>query len=628
MPRKTKKYSARQNILLATYIGLLAGLLAGLIDGLAKIIKQSYEYFEFYQSMLQSSIVMMLAFLLLGIIMHIIIRRNRSRNIMRFLTVFYPLSGIAFMSVFIIHITVKNLFFPDKTLLHPTLLIIGALITLAVATIYISLLVKRQESVKKALVKANKPVSSIAFFLCMFVLAGLVIDIVNVGNHNVESEHSTAQGPNVILLIIDTQRADHLSLYGYHRNTSPNIDRFAQDSVVFDDAVSPSSWTIPSHASIFTGRYIGEHMANTQTQFLNPDELTIAEILKDNGYYTAGFVANAYLKARYGYHQGFMTYEDRVDFFEFNVKYDSYNLMEYMKVFIPSVHKGFMRLAHSDNEMNVEEMHAKILPWIDKNHDKTFFLFINYMDVHDPYNLGMDYLHLYSNASRTRAEDVANNFNLDQGRNNPVTVEEVELLKALYDSEIRYFDHHIQELFDKLEAYGLMENTILIITGDHGEEFYEHNGWLHGQTLYEEVIHVPLIIHYPGEQGKRVQTRVNNINLFSTILEFTGIPEPNEVDSTSLTQLIIEEGTYERNYTYNSLVGRPSLGEPEFQQALTRNGWKLIRVTPDHDVVPDALLNLNKDPEEEHNLYQERPEKRTNLSKSMNKVAPKGKTYK
>ena len=323
-------------------------------------------------------------------------------------------------------------------------------------------------------------------------------------------ENSTA--PNVIVIVVDTLRADHLSSYGYERQTSPFIDSLAAEGVRFENAISPSSWTQPSHASMLTGRYTYEHQAETQP--LDDTYPTIGEALQTTRYRTGAFSANTlFFTRRQGFGRGFLHFEDNylsvpdalLNSSLYGYLFDYYGLRKALN------YEGvpYRRLASDINH--------SALNWIDQGDAEPFFLFINYFDVHDPYTPPEPYLTKYGQTQGGLVNGFVERYHPE------LTSEQLQSEIDAYDGSINYVDDQIKALFAELDSRGELDNTIVIITADHGESLGEHGLLQHSASLYRHEIHVPLIVWGAGiPAGKVIDIPVSIIALPSTILELLG----------------------------------------------------------------------------------------------------------
>lgn len=324
--------------------------------------------------------------------------------------------------------------------------------------------------------------------------------------------------PNVLLLVIDTQRADHLSAYGYHRPTTPRLDQLAREGVLFERAHAPSSWTLPSHASMMTGRTPREHRAGDPFQpFLDGRYPTLAEVLRDAGYATGGFVSNAYWAGRQvGLARGFTRYEDHLITFA-----DA--------LFKPVIGRrlawdaapqfGITRLP---SRPRADVINGRLLTWIDRVGPRPFFAFVNYMDVHGPYLGPPPYDTMFASTTATPATE----YELAPTNDAAAARMQAKLRESLdaYDGSLVYLDSEIGRLLDALEERNLANDTLVIVTSDHGESFGEHGLVNHGNSVYLHQTHVPLIMRFPGRLGAggRNQQPTSLTQLGHTILSLIG----------------------------------------------------------------------------------------------------------
>jgi arylsulfatase A-like enzyme len=319
--------------------------------------------------------------------------------------------------------------------------------------------------------------------------------------------------PNVLVVVVDTLRADHLSSYGYERPTSPNIDALAREGVLFENAVSDCSWTYPSHVSLVTGRHQFEHGRGTfaLSPLFHPKENifngypTIGNALQSHGYRTAAFSGNQILFAgNLGFNTGFIHFDDY-----FNSMPDMFSrtlagrefLRLYGKAFKERITNRMIAYGiHNGFRKEPSEVNDEFLSWIDETGPRPFFAFINYFSVHAPYGA--------PGALRTKPKGTAQDT-------------------VLYDQGIEYTDRYIGLLREALKQRGLDKNTLIILTADHGEALGEHNLAAHGRVLYWEQIHVPLIFWYPEHvpAGTRISWPVSNVSIAASIMDLAGFQD-------------------------------------------------------------------------------------------------------
>ena len=404
---------------------------------------------------------------------------------------------------------------------------------------------------------------------------------------NYQPLHSeTGHDINVILIVIDALRADHLGCYGYKRSTSPRLDALAREGVLFKNCYSQSSWTKPSVSSILTSLYPSRHGTTLHTHALPEDLVTLAEILDDEGYINYGYVANPNLKKIFNFDQGFYFFDDLL------MRDKLYNavlrqLRQKPPYFLRIVKRKF---DHNDYD-NAELANARIIPWLNKYKDQNFLMYIHYMDPHaplsppPPYNTIFDYV---------------------EGDDNSRAI-------SLYDGEIRFVDEQLNKIIEILKSEKIFSKTMMIITSDHGRAFGEHNYYGHGATIYQEQLKVPLIIKYPGNSpaGRVVEGQVRSIDIMPTILEVLDIVIDLPLEGTSLSSLITtetREDICEDIYIEENLANTYILNG-----VIKNNEWKYILTEKSEfrDIEKDGreeLYNLRKDPEELNNLADLEPQ--------------------
>ena len=412
--------------------------------------------------------------------------------------------------------------------------------------------------------------------------------------------------PNVILIVLDTVRADHLSCYGYHRDTTPNIDAFAAGGRLYKNVLSPSCWTLPAHASLFTGLSCSAHGAKMLHRRLDPRFETLAEQLKANGYQTVGLSSNTILGGNLGFEQGFETYWTPVG--DKNVVYD-----------------------FTDSGSVATDMHGQLATWLTRKYDsqKPFFLFLNYVEAHQQYRPPRELLRFASDATwndwKTRSQiDLSFDYMLTGA--DLLSSQEIAEMEALYDDEIRYSDRKVGEVLDFLKSTGLDENTVVMITSDHGDHFGEHHRLGHQYSLYEPLVRVPLIVRYAdrfpvGEEEGLVQSH----DVFPTILELAGIEQKRLPGQNSESLLKPPSagriGISEYMMFDGGPLDRVSLAFPQVDvspfarriRAIQRNGLKLIHPMPGKS----ELYDLVNDPMETQDLADEKPEAARDLSERL-----------
>jgi len=375
--------------------------------------------------------------------------------------------------------------------------------------------------------------------------------------------------PNILVLLVDTFRADSLIDYGYFRNTNPFLSKFGKKGVRFARAYSHSSHTKISVASIFTGlippvhkvRFAAfPHKENKEkilSDVLSSDFYTIAEVLEREGYITAAFVTNPHLRSFLGFSQGFNEY-----------KYYSYD------------------------KVNAEKVNTEVINWLKGHPVQPFFIYIHYMDVHSPYNPPDEYRYLYSEKKGLHP------IKKDGPWESNISEEQIEYTKAMYDAQINYWDDCFREFIKKMEEEEWLKNTLIIILGDHGEEFYDHGGFGHGFTLYEEELRVPLYVIFEDYiPANQVRTDpVQFVDIFPTICYFAKVDiKKYNLQENNLFSPHPKKGNPEQIIYAETCLG-------EVPNSVQTERYKLIYNSQSNYF---EFYDLIKDPKESNNIYKE-----------------------
>jgi arylsulfatase A-like enzyme len=412
-----------------------------------------------------------------------------------------------------------------------------------------------------------------------FLRAGLAAGLF--GSTACRGSRLPRERPPVLLITLDTTRADRLGCYGYARATSPSLDRLSADSVLYSRAIATSSWTLPSHASMFTGKFTSSHGARYDAEGplrlgdaisgpwnqyrargLSPEERTLAAILKEAGYATGAVVGGPWMKKVFGLAAGFDHYDDE-------------------------------RIGDVNGRL-ASEITPAALTWVESQRSQPFFLFLNYFDPHGPY---------------APPEPFASAF-LPTGRR--AVGEETpgpEEIQASYDAEILYMDHHLGKLLERFKALDLYDSTLIVATADHGELLGEHGRMGHGESLSEPELHVPFLVKYPaGEKAPgRSDAPVQTLDVFALILERLGLPRPPEAQAG-----------------VPPAVGHPLVAEVETLPFASPDGdWRAL-YDKHHKFLWNSkgnhqLFDLEVDPGEEVNLVARAPERAKKMDELLNR---------
>lgn len=395
-------------------------------------------------------------------------------------------------------------------------------------------------------------------------------------------EPAASARPDIVVYVIDCLRADHVGAFGYHRPTSPRIDAFAAGATVFLDAQAASSWTRPAVASIFTGLMPGEHGTQAPDDALAPEVDTLAEQLRAAGYQTAGIITNGNLASQFGIGQGFDTY--------LHLKEDP---------------------ARSTYHVGADELGARAREWLDERDPaRPFFLYLHATDPHGPYAPPQPFASRFAAGvedPRLRTLD----FLLDLGKAKLSNPEQYrQSLIDLYDAEVAFTDEQFGHLLDDLTQRRLLDDAIVVLVADHGEEFYDHGWWEHGKTLFREQLHVPLVIRFPGGLGAgvRVESPVHQVDILPTLLAAGGLRPSAPVVGIDLAALATAADSAAFDRPLRAELAR----DGRRIQALFSDRWKLITdlsgaTGPEGRRARPMLFDRREDPREQDNLYLRRP---------------------
>jgi choline-sulfatase len=371
--------------------------------------------------------------------------------------------------------------------------------------------------------------------------------------------------PNVILVTLDTTRADHLGCYGYARAQTPTLDALARGGVLFTQASSVAPLTQPAHSSIMTGMYPTHHgvRVNGNTA-LSQEQKTIAEALSEKGYQTAAFIGAFVLDGRWGLNQGFQLYDDQFD------------LEKHKHLDLASVQRPADKVVDA------------ALAWLESHRQAPFFAWIHLYDAHSPYEPPEPFLSEY------RAGGPA----------------------SLYDGEIAFADQQLGRAVSWLQANGLDKKTVIVVMGDHGEGLGSHGEGTHGYFVYDYALHVPFLMATPFKdlRGVRVDSQVSAVDVFPTVLALTGIDGPGNVQGRSLLPAMFHPRTDATTYAYGESM-TPSLqfGWSSLQ-SLRSSRYKLIKAPR------PELYDLTADPAEETNVYERQPTVARDLMQRLDRL--------
>lgn len=322
---------------------------------------------------------------------------------------------------------------------------------------------------------------------------------------------------NVVLISIDSLRYDHVGCYGYPKPTTPAIDALAARGARFATAHSTTSWTLPSHMALMTGMPNDMHGVIVDFAPLDPKRRLLAEEFQRAGYDTAGAYGGLYLDSQFGFDRGFRTYVNC------GVSLTRTNAAQ-------AEHESHRIITAPKTTAVAEEFLQS------RDASKPFFLFLHHWDVHFDYMAPKEYVARFTEGYRGKLD--VSNFFTNPAIAPDMTAEDLAYVKGCYDAEIRFVDDHLKRLFAKLDALGLTDDTFVVVTADHGEEFFEHGNKGHRVNLHEETLRIPLVIAGPGIAPRVIENGVRLIDLMPTLLDLCGLPAEPECFGESLAPLL------------------------------------------------------------------------------------------
>jgi len=381
--------------------------------------------------------------------------------------------------------------------------------------------------------------------------------------------------PNVILISIETLRRDHLGLYGYGRKTSPFLEEMAKEALVFENAYSQSSWTRPSVATILTGLYPSQQGCSSPMDRLADTLVSLPEILREHGYTTAAFCTGHVIsRPAFNYCQGFDLFVD-------------------------------------EQVRALDQVRCDTLSWLDVEDRKPFFMFMHTYDPHYPYVAPGHFRDAFADVDYEGVFKDSTNLTPDLiGKKEPVSPRDVEYIRARYDGEIAYTDAVLRRLAADLKERGLWDNTLLVITSDHGEQLKDHGGWGHAGNLFPEVLRVPLIVKLPGQArgGQRLSGMASGVDIMPTILGAVGAPVPEDLAGIDLLGSSEETGRTGRSFHFAELWGWASPPHRSNHLSVISERFQYISIRRGDGTTIERLFDLQEDPAAQRDLVAGEPE--------------------
>ncbi len=412
---------------------------------------------------------------------------------------------------------------------------------------------------------------------------------------------------NVILITIDTQRADYLGCYDNDIVKTESLDAFAREGVRFDYCIAQSSLTLPSHTSIMTSTYPFYHGIRINGVPAGSGLLTLAEVLQENGFRTAAFVSAFVLDYSFGLDQGFESYDGNFGRLQFYFlsrileRSPSYKLLN-----------AFGLLQQDMLQRRADATTGNVLKWIEDHQTENFFVWIHYFDPHGPWDPPAPYDTFYEDQIDREVEGEAKIITPHETKSIPWV--EVERMKALYMGEISYMDSYFQQIRAELARLNLLENTLVVITADHGESFAENNYLGHGGSVNDPSIHIPLIFSRPGRipAGVVVEGLCESIDIMPTILDYLGLEALPEIHGRSLLPFLEGETMISDRSGYSEAMG--SGDEKKSIWSLVRHDWKFVYNPWDDE---GELFSMEGNNREEENLAIAYPERAAGMKAEL-----------
>lgn len=423
------------------------------------------------------------------------------------------------------------------------------------------------------------------------------------------------EADNIILIVVDCARADHLSLYGYPRETDPHIKKLAREGVVFSSAIAHGTWTKPSITSLLSGLSLSRHNVRSMSDRLAPDIELLPDFLHRAGYSTACISANSWVSPAFGLGRGvhYFSTQRNQKFMHLAVGKIFTSFCMWKPALATVCIAGFcldqfLETGSTDRQgRSARALTEEAVQWISRVRGKPFFLYIHYNDLHFPYNPPAPFDHVFGREERgERHMPPMCNALVPLDRCKELSELETKSLIRFYDGELAYVDHWIGKLMNALKKMDLYERSMIIVTSDHGEEFYEHGGWGHGNSLFEETIRVPLVVRLPDARssGQQLDVPVGHLDIAPTIADLVDIEMDGDSEGMSLVGLMAgpSDGREDRKVMseLDPLDGR-------YGVALRGRRYKMIVLwdRPERRVL---FYDLLQDPGEERDLSEEVPD--------------------
>lgn len=357
--------------------------------------------------------------------------------------------------------------------------------------------------------------------------------------------------PNIVFIVLDTARAENFPMYGYDRDTTPNLEKLAAEGTVYDNAISPSPWSLPSHASMLTGKLPSNHETYAENQHLDSEDQLLTTQLREEGYTTYGISSNSWVSPEFGFGTGFDSFTSTWKLFETEIDsrtLSDASIRERIRTYLDGeALKSILNVLYRQVYFKKYDYGALRVNYEAKRTLATakepFFLFLNYMEPHLEYGPPKFTEEFVSGQTDIDQDPWSHIFDVE-----PKTEQDFKTLQELYDAELKYVDWRVGKLLNRLKEENQYDDSLIIVTSDHGENIGEHDLMDHQYCLYNTLLHVPLIVKYPNKLQKeisdRITTPVSTLDLFPTVCSVCDIDVENSIDGDILPQRTEDENRY------------------------------------------------------------------------------------
>jgi len=452
----------------------------------------------------------------------------------------------------------------------------------------------------------------ICLLSALFISAIMLSACPHMGHSGPQASHY-----NLLIIVLDAVRADHLSCYGYPRKTSPNIDSLSSEGTLFKHAYSQSSCTVPAVHSMLTSLYPSRHRIFLFDEDLPPDTTTLFSVLKERGFATAVISESPFVERRFAFTGGVDYIFTSGLLLNKNTRWAReslrmfYEVRDSIKVFL---HKYVIskdkRSVLYFRKFYAKQVLRESVSWLRRNRDNPFCLYVHFMGGHYPYNPPSPYGDLFFEEGMTKVPKY------EEREESAGTISGPRLKGAIsqYDGLIAFYDELTGSLVRELKDMGLYENTVIVITADHGEAFFEHGRSTHGHYMYEEIVHIPLMMIFPSRQGKGTafDGLVQHIDLMPTVLDALGAEMPEEIDGKSFLGVLESGGDVMDRIAYSELQDREG---GKFFAVREEDHKLVVNDLPGHRSV--ELYNIAEDPAERHDIADAEPSETARMSKIL-----------